>query len=230
MKKNLLLSLLVAASLSAGAQTLEKKARINDDAEAVYHVNRETRSKDGIFAVQNPKTETLWAQGNYKNDERTGNWNFFNKDFQLAMRYNYDQKKVAFINKDELTNVTVKILSNDNEVKNNATAPLPICSMDYYLMTLANSLKSIEDDGKGVNTELVAHVGADGKATYTVSFLINGKKTNEQKLNVLGDKFAIDWVPSMYHNKPIDSEFIVYANITGSQPEFDQTKRLRLDN
>ncbi|MGY4537482.1 hypothetical protein ACVW0P_001901 [Mucilaginibacter sp. UYNi724] len=230
MKKNLLLTILIASGLSAGAQTVEKKVKINNVAEAVYSVNKETRAKDGIFAVQNPTNETLWAQGNYKNDERAGNWNFFNKDFKLAMRYNYDQKKVAFIDQNELNNVSVKVLSDDDAVKNQASAPLPICSMDYYLQTVANSITAINDPDKGDNAEITALVATDGKVTYTVSYLVNGKKTPKQKLIVARDKFAIDWIPSMYKNQPVASEFTVYANITGTTPEFDATKRNRWDN
>jgi hypothetical protein len=229
MKKKILLGLLMAAGLSAGAQTVEKKAKINDIAEAVYNINNETHKKDGIFAVQNLKTEGLWAQGNYKGDERIGNWNFFTKDFKLAMRYNYDKKKLAFLDTTELSNVSVKILSNNEDVKRKASAPLPICSMDYYLQTVANSITSLNDDN-GVNAEITAHISADGKAAYTVSYLVDGKKSSEQKLIVPGDKFAIDWIPSMYNSKPVDSEFTIYATITGTQPEFDQTKRVRWNN
>ncbi|MET3977618.1 hypothetical protein ABIB62_000184 [Mucilaginibacter sp. UYP25] len=34
----------------------------------------------------------------------------------------------------------------------------------------------------------------------------------------------------MYKNQPVASEFTVYANITGTTPEFDATKRTRWDN
>ena len=223
--------MLMAASFSAGAQTIEKKARIDNVSLAVYNVDSRSQEKEGIYAVKNLSNDGLWLQGTYKDDQRAGNWNFFNKDFKLAMRYNYDQKKVAFVDSKALKNVSVTILSNDDKVKNGASAPLPLCSVDYYLQLVANNIYGFSDSKNwGADAEITAHVGTDGNATYSVTYLVDGKKSATQKVNLPKNKFAIEWIPSMYNNKAIESEFTAYVKIAADESVPDQTKRLRWDN
>jgi hypothetical protein len=231
MKNTIFLMMLMAAGLSASAQTSEKKTKIDNISLAVYNVDTKSHEKEGIYAVKNLNNDGLWLQGSYKDGQRTGTWNFFNKDFKLAMRYNYDRKKLAFVDANELKNVSVTVLSDDNNVKNGASAPLPLCSVDYYLQLMANNIYAFSDSKNwGSDAEITAHIGIDGKATYSVTYLVDGKKSEKQKVKQANDKFVIEWIPSMYNNKPVEAEFTAYVKIAPDESVPDQTKRLRWDN
>ncbi|MBD1385612.1 hypothetical protein IDJ75_10015 [Mucilaginibacter rigui] len=231
MKNKIFLMLLMAAGFSANAQTTEKKTKIDNVSLAVYNVDARNNEKEGIYAVKNLSNDGLWLQGIYKDDQRAGTWNFFNKDFKLAMRYNYDQKKLAFVDANTLKNVSVNVLSDDNKIKNGASAPLPICSVDYYLQLLANNIYGFSDSNNwGKDAEITAHIGTDGKATYSVIFMVDGKKSAKQNVKLSNDKFAIEWIPSMYNNKPVEAEFTAYVKIAADESVPDQTKRVRWDN
>ena len=230
MKNKIFLMVLMAAGLSASAQTTEKKSKINNVSMAVYNVDSKSHQKEGIYAVQNLSNDGLWLQGLYKDNQRAGNWNFFNKDFKLAMRYNYDQKKLAFLDDNALKDVSVTILSDDEKVKKDASVPMPLCSVDYYLQLMANSLTAVNSKSGEADAEITAHIGTDGKATYSVIYLVDGKKSAKQKVNVSDDKFAIEWIPSMYDSKPVEAEFTAYVKITGNGSTLDPVRRFRWDN
>jgi hypothetical protein len=230
MKSKIFLMALMASGLSAAAQTAEKKAKINNVSMAVYNVDSKSHQKEGIYAIQNLSNDGLWLQGLYKDDQRAGNWNFFNKDFKLSMRYNYDQKKLAFLDDNALKDVSVTILSDDEKVKKDASVPMPLCSVDYYLQLMANSLTAVNSKSGEADAEITAHVGTDGKATYSVIYLVDGKKSAKQKINLSDDKFVIEWLPSMYDSKPVEAEFTAYVKITGNGSTVDPIRRFRWDN
>ncbi|MBB5396778.1 hypothetical protein [Mucilaginibacter sp. AK015] len=224
--KILLMMTLMVAGLSASAQTAEKKAKITNASEVVYNVNTTNNHKEGVYAIQNLNNNGLWLQGVYKDDQRAGNWNFFNKDFKLFMRYNYDQKKLAFLDEHALDNVIVTILSDEDKVRKDASVPLPLCSVDYYLQLMANNIYAVRDAKyKDMDAEVTARIGTDGKATYTVIYSVNGKKADKQKVTLPDDKFAVEWIPSMYNDKPVESEFTAYLKIQGDEPAVDHMRR-----
>jgi len=231
MKSSIFLALLMAAGLTAGAQSVEKKLKVNDVSQIVYNVDQGTSTKNGPYVVKNLSNDGVWLQGNYKNNARSGNWYFFSKDNKMTLRYNYDQKKLAFVDTAALTNVSVEILSSDEAAKNNASAPLPLCSIDYYLQLMANSIYAINDGrNQGLDAEITATIATDGTASYTVNYVVDKKKTATQRLVVPNNKFAIEWIPSMYNNKPVESKFTVYATMKGNDSISSATRRFRWDN
>lgn len=212
MKKNIFLAVLLAIGVSASAQTVEKTVKLENGAKLVYNVEPGTSTKSGVYALQNTKNEGLWMQGNYKNDNRIGTWYFFDAKNKLTMRYNYDQKKLGYLDTAALNNVSVEVLSTDANVVKNASAPLPLCSMDYYMSLLANKLYS---DNGVADAEITAHVDTEGNATYSVSYVKENKKSPKKKID-LNSKVKLDWIPSMYNGKPVDAEFTVYATVRGA--------------
>jgi len=214
MKRKILFALLTAASLTAGAQTAETKVKLSDSTQLVY-AEANNGNKDGVYYVKNTKKDAVLLQGNYKNDKRIGTWYFFDANNKLTMRYNYDQKKLVYLDEAALKNVAVDIESDDPEVKKSASAPLPLCPIDLYTSYITKKLYAAGNgDNNALDAEITAHVSADGTATYTVSYMgTNNRKVIDQKLNVPEDKFEIEWIPSKYKNQPVDSKFIVYTSV-----------------
>ena len=226
MRNTILTALFIGLGLSASAQTVEKSVKVNSTAKLVYNVDAGSNKKTGIYAIQNLKNDGVWMQGNYKNDERVGTWYFFDAKNKLAMRYNYDQKKLGYIDTTTLTDVNVKVLSGDQEAVKQASAPLPLCSIDYYLTLISNKIYA--SDGP-TDAEITAHVNEDGKATYTVSYLKDNKKSAGKKLVLTDDKAALEWIPSMYNNKPLESEFTIRTTIDNSNV-YSGMRRARWSN
>lgn len=212
MKKNLLFALLMAGSLAAGAQTAETKVKLSDSTQLVY-AEAGNGYKDGVYAVKNTKKDAVLLQGNYKQDKRIGTWYFFDANNKLTMRYNYDQKKLVYLDQDALKNVSVDIESDDADAKTKASAPLPLCPIDLYTSYITKKLYAAGNNADGkLDAEITAHVATDGTATYTVSYMgTNNHKVMNQKLNLPNDKFEIEWIPAKYKNQPIESKFTVYT-------------------
>jgi len=230
MRNTILIALFLGFGFSVSAQTVEKTIKLNNTSKLVYNVDESNNTKSGIYAIQNLKNNGVWLKGNYKNDTRVGLWYFFDSKNKLTMRYNYDQKKLAFIDTAALGAVSVNILSKDPEIVKNASAPLPLCSVDYMVALIAGKLNG----GYGTSVaEITARVDAAGKATYSVSYVKDNKKTDKKKIDFDTNNFWIDWIPSMYNNKPVESEFTVYATLNGSNDSSapaSAVRRFRWDN
>ncbi|MCC8409505.1 hypothetical protein LJ707_11230 [Mucilaginibacter sp. UR6-1] len=219
--KNLILSALLLSSSVAFAQK-EKTLPITYNTQAVFALADDGKTKEGMYAVRNTKDDGAIVQGFYKNGERTGTWYFFDNDKKLALRYNYDSKKILYYDKKQLDNVEVKISSGNDEAKKNASAPLPLCSVDYMASLVLNKVPQILNaPGGEIEVVIDARVGADGKAKYTVAYKTDKGDYEKQaiKLDNDSDKFLVSWIPAAYKGQALDAEFIMvskYNNDTNS--------------
>ncbi|MBK0380322.1 hypothetical protein [Mucilaginibacter segetis] len=227
MKNTLLTALLVGTCLAASAQKEEKHVKLSDTTQLVYAVADNGHTKDGAYYIKNLKNDGLFLKGYYKNDERAGTWYFFNTQNKLTMSYDYNDKKIGYVDPNSLKNIAVNILTKDAEVKEKASVPLPLCPIDYYSSLMAREANIVSE--ADLDAEITAHIDAKGNANYTVRYIKGKQATPEQTLKV-DNKFDIDWVPSMYDNKPIASEFTVYATIKANDRDAYKTRRFRWDN
>ncbi|WP_345213411.1 hypothetical protein [Mucilaginibacter gynuensis] len=210
--KNLLTAFALLATLSATAQT-EKTVKLNDTTQLTYDVASDGKTKEGTYAIKNLKNKGLWVQGHYKADERNGTWYFFNAQNQLTMRYNFDQKKLLYVNDADLKDVSINILNGDADMQKNASAPLPLCPIDYFVALASSKIYAMNVDAGNIDAEITAYVSADGTAKYTVSYKTANGKVEKQKFNINDTKFNVQWLPSTYKDKPVDAEFVVYTSI-----------------
>lgn len=231
MKNRMLLIFLMAVSFYASAQSNEKKVKITTKSELEYTVANDGKTKDGLYYIKNLANNALWLQGHYKNNMRSGTWYFFNSKAQLTMRYNYDQQKLLFIDTSSLHNIAVHVLSEDAAIAKNASAPLPLCPIDYYVSLIGNQIYTSYYDpaNENLTAEVTAHIDTEGKAVYTLAYLNNDKKTAEKVVD-LNVAFPIEWIPSKYGDKAIPSEFTIYANIKSNSTVKDDFRRFRWDN
>jgi len=214
MKSRLIGVALLAASLSASAQTTEKTVSITKTSEVAYSVAPDGKTKDGLYYLKNLNNQGVWIRGSYKDNARAGTWYFFDAKENLTMRYSYDQKKLLYIDPKSLKNVTVHVLSDDQDVAKNASAPLPLCPVDYYANLIGNRIytDNYDSTNDGLTAEITAHVDAAGKAVYTVAYIVKDKKTKETSID-MPPNFPIEWLPSTYKDKAIPSEFVIYAKL-----------------
>lgn len=230
MKSRLFAIALIATGLSASAQTTEKTVGITKSSELAYNVAADGKTKDGLYYLKNLTNKGLWVRGSYKDNARSGTWYFFDGKENLTMRYSYDQKKILYIDPNSLKNVTVHVLSDDADVAKNASAPLPLCPVEYYTALIGNKIYSEGYDpaNDGLTAEITAHIDASGKAMYTVAYLVKDKKTTSTLIQ-MPSNFTIEWLPSTYKDKAIPSEFVIYAKMDKGGDE-NNFRRFRWDN
>ncbi|GAB3923979.1 hypothetical protein [Mucilaginibacter myungsuensis] len=222
MKKQILAIAMLATGLSASAQELEKTAEITKTVQLSYNVAPDGKTKEGLYSLKNLSNKGLWLRGSYANNARSGTWYFFDSKENLAMRYSYDQKKVLFLDPKSLSNVAVKVLSDDEEVAKTASAPIPLCPVELYVSLIGNKVATEYYDkaNEGLVAEITAHIDVNGKATYSVAYQIKDKKTRPIEV-AFTPSFPIEWLPSKLGDKKLPSEFTVFAKVDEAKDEYN---------
>jgi len=170
---------------------------------------------NGLYSIDKDGVNVL--RGNYVDDKRVGNWYLFNKDKSLFARYNYDAKKLLFVDEKMLALATINVKSGNDDINNKASVSFPLISLEQYfplLGRLADAAVPVSDTYKldQNSVYIIAKVAADGHADYFVNYILKGDK-KEYKLNVDNEPFRIDWIVSAYEGKTYPSEFIIKAKL-----------------
>jgi len=210
--KSILTSVSIIAILGfSGMLLLEKKTTLSDFSTLTYNVG-EDKKLDGPYTVESPEKKT-WLRGSYKGDNRSGNWYCFNSSGRVFLRYNYDQKKLVQLDTTAMKNVQVNILVESVEAKENASIPVPICSMDQYMSLFGSQIARIFDKevnlpSNEIEMAVVASLDTKDRVSYKLEYNL-GKTTFSAPLKMQETKFDLAWVPASYNGKSIPSEFIV---------------------
>ncbi|RZK18776.1 MAG: hypothetical protein EOO86_09295 [Pedobacter sp.] len=212
-----LITLLVCISLGAlkvDAQTLrQEKMNLPDGSRLTYQTI--SGKLNGIYSIDKDGLNVL--RGNYVNEKRVGNWYLFNRDKSLFARYNYDAKKLLFVDDKMLALATINVKSGSDDINNKASVSFPLISMEQYfpiVSRMAETAVPASDTYKldQNSVYVIAKVATDGHADYYVNYEIKGDK-KEYKIKVDNDPFIIDWVVSSYEGKTYPSEFIVKTKL-----------------
>ncbi|QKJ31398.1 hypothetical protein HQ865_17050 [Mucilaginibacter mali] len=232
MKHQVLVAAMLAVCVSASAQTQEKKVALTKHAELNYTVANDGKTKEGLYSVKNTDNNGVLVRGSYKDGNRAGTWYFFDSKEQLTMRYNYDQKKVLYLDAKALDNVKVNVLSDDATIVKDASVPLPLCPVDFYVTLIGKEIATNYNDptNEGVTAEITAHIDEKGKAVYTLAYVYGKNKKSTPKVIGLNAAFPVEWVPSTYKDKTIPSEFTVYAKIESANSSDDNYRRFNWAN
>lgn len=212
MKKVITVLLLAASFNSYGQIQKEKRILLPDSSTLSYLMVQDKLS--GLYVIK--KGDIELARGNYVDGKRVGNWYFFNFDKTLFLRYNYDGKKLLFVDNKTLAMASVDVKIEKTDVKQAASIPIPIFSLEQYLVLAARAAKvAVPSDhrSKLENKEVsfVANVLKNGSAQYMLKYEIKGKPF-EIKLN-LGEQVLIEWIPSSLDGTDYDAEFIIKSKI-----------------
>lgn len=193
----------------------QKNATLSDHTKLVYSLNN-AKQLNGIYAVQKDSNEVL-LRGMYKDNARTGNWYAFNNNGAVFMRYNYDLKKLLFLDTTSINRLKVEILTADPEIKEKASIPVPISSIDQYISLLGSELKRmVLTENKNADgilvADLISNIDKNGKVKYEAKYDADG--ISVIKRLIINEKdFKIDWIPSTYNGVTYASQFSVKAKI-----------------
>lgn len=208
--KAVLYPILITGALVASIVNPEQKTKIlNDNSRLTYNVN-EKNKLDGAYFVENTD-KNIWIRGSYKDQKRTGNWYAFNSDKTVFMRYNYDLKKILALDTIALKKAEITITDKNDEYAKNASAPLPICSIDQYSSLLVEAAKvSFPKENiiynKPFDITITAIIKSEKDVAYTASYMFQGRNFIFN-INPKNIDFDIDWIPSSYNGKDVEAEF-----------------------
>jgi len=220
MKTKIYLAIVFTLSSYCVAQAQEQKTiPLSDQTKVVYAIN-DSKKLDGPYSIVKDE-DKVFLRGLYKNNERSGNWYAFNDNGKVFLRYNYDLKKLVFLDTLSINRLTVDVKTTDPKIKENASIPIPIASVDQYISLLGTELKRlILKDNKSadgtLDVDLITRIDKSGKPTYEASYKADG--LDVVKRLVISEKaFDLDWIPASYNGQNYDSVFSVKARIDFTQ-------------
>lgn len=195
------------------AEITQKTKVLADDSRLTYNVS-EKNKLEGAYFIENTNRD-IWIRGTYKDNQRVGNWYAFNNDKTISLRYNYDLKKILFL--DTIALKRAEITITDEKAAGNGSIVLPICSIDQYLSILKEAAKSSFPKeqiiyNKQIPIEIIATVKSSNDVIYTVSYKVN-EKMYAFDINNKNIDFDIEWIPSTYNGKNLEAEFSVKSSL-----------------
>lgn len=227
--KKFVLALIMFLNLSSFAQEelKEKTKELTGNAILVYHFNNE-KQINGAYYVKNITNKGVWLKGNYKANQPAGSWYFFNSENKLMLRYNFDDKKVFYLDPNFYNSSKINILSLDEKVKKNASVPIPLFPIDL-LLEIAGKNGEIVDkivNKETINTlKFITNIGEDGIATYDLKTMDD--KILLRNINLKIKDFPMDWVASNYQGQPISSQLEIILNVNDRSGVDNSGRRVR---
>jgi len=219
-------TLIVTTALILSVDGTQKTALLSDQSKLTYTIT-DNKTLNGAYILSTPD-DKMSLRGAYKDGVRVGNWYAFNPDGSIFLRYNYDLKKLISIDTVAIGHARFTIAGANEEVKNAATIPVPICSIEQYMSIVGSEFeRKIRQENKSVdgsiNADLTATVDANGRARYTAFYVIEGVKTSK-KIIVNEKMFDLEWIPATYKGEKLAGTFTVNMDVN-FRP--DLTKRQR---
>ncbi|AZI24811.1 MAG: hypothetical protein ABWZ79_14840 [Pedobacter agri] len=194
----------------------QKTSVLSDQTKVVYAMN-DSKKIEGVYSVLKEE-DKVFLRGAYKDNVRTGNWYAFNDDGKVFLRYNYDLKKLLFLDTTSINRLKVEIDAKDPEVKEKASIPVPITSIDQYISLLGTELKRmVKTENKNADgtleADLITKIDKNGRANYQAQYVADGILVTK-KLVISEKGFDIDWIPSSYKGVNYAATFSVKARIS----------------
>lgn len=214
-----LITVAILSTLQICKAQEQKTSTLSDQTKVVYAMN-DSKKLNGAYAVVKNDDE-IFLRGVYKDNTRSGNWYAFNNDGKVFLRYNYDLKKLVFLDTTSISRLKVEVIAADPVIKEKASIPVPIASIDQYISLLGTELKRVilkenkSADGT-LDADLITNIDKDGKATYEAKYTADGIPVTK-RLIISEKAFDIDWIPSSYNGINYASVFSVKARIDFAQ-------------
>jgi hypothetical protein len=216
MKKSILSGIAILLTLGlANAQTpKERKKVLFEDTELIYTVT-DKNEKNGPVFIKDSKKGKTYLKGLNAQDKPSGKWYFYNEDGTLESHYNFDLKKLLYIDSAYLKKIEVAILDKDPEIVQNASIPTLLYPSHLFLKLIANDVQIPNADFAGKNQlpiKLTVIIQANGDTEYYIEYAVGNLFT--KKKVVLTTKFLDTiWIPSHYKNINIKSSFTINTSI-----------------
>jgi hypothetical protein len=202
------------------SQAQEQKTSVLSDQTKVVYAMNDAKKIEGVYSVLK-NDDKVFLRGVYKDNTRSGNWYAFNDNGNVFLRYNYDLKKLLYLDTVSINRLKVEIKADDPEIKEKASIPVPISSIDQYISLLGTELKRVilkenkSADGT-LDADLITNIDKNGKANYEASYTVDGIPVTK-RLIISEKAFDIDWIPSSYKGTNYASVFSVKARIDFAQ-------------
>lgn len=224
---NILLSTSLVLGLAASIFFYtEKTGKLVDESKVTYNIN-ENKKLEGAFKIEDA-ANVLRLRGSYIADKRSGDWYCFDAKGKMVLRYNYTVGKLLSLEQGDLTTLDIKVLDKNTEVANNASIPIPICSIDQYKTILIEELKD-QLPGKekagiiDVTAEIIAMIDGNGSAKYVALYAVNGVE-NKVVIYLKDKLFDLEWLPAKYNGKTYKSE-VKFSTSFQIDPSTSSSKR-----
>lgn len=221
MKKIAKFYLVVACcAISNYVQAQEQKMLfLSDETKVVYALN-DSKKLNGAYSVMKD-ADKVFLRGLYKDNARVGNWYAFNENGNVFLRYNYDLKKLVYLDTTSINRLKVEIDAASPEVKKEASIPVPIASIDQYISLLGSELRRMilrenkNADGS-LDADLITNIDKNGKPSYSATYLVDGILVTK-RLVIAEKNFNIDWIPASFNGTQYSSSFAVKTRIEFSE-------------
>lgn len=206
--KSLITFTLVTGLVSGVFSIIEKSGRLVDQSKVSYNLS-DDKTFHGAFEIKDVKDITR-LRGSYTNNSRSGNWYCFDTDGKMVLRYNYDLKKLVSLDQEQLSGLTITVIDKNSDVSNNASAPIPICSIDQLKKIVEEQLKNdmpakLKAEGGKVSANFIIKVNPEGEAKYFAEYVF--KEVSYTTMVFVKNKiFQIDWLPATFEGKAYKSE------------------------
>jgi TonB family protein len=214
MKQNVkfisIILLVFSTSLSSISQDL-KKARnrpMPDVVEEYFVLKSDPNIKEGPYKLK--IDNTVYLIGSYSNNQRSGTWQIFRSENEIAFKYNYDTKQITCINqnlnldpKDPTSHVAL-YLGGDHYF---------LCQIGNQAM-LPNGLEKIMTSGR-YNSTVTFSIDPQG---HPIDFKIL-KSSNVPELDAKAIQFVksiatsdLGFIPGQLKGKYVDMPWMVPVN------------------
>lgn len=191
----------------AQTEQKEKKKLLDDDTELVY--TAKGNDKEGPVLIKDVKTNKIFLKGMHTANKPSGKWYFYNESGNLESYYNYDQKKLLYIDSAFLNKIQVTIKSQDKEAVEKASIPILLYPSALLVKQITNDINIPASEFTG-RTEIPLRISAiikpNGHVDYVASYT-SGKKQINLPFEPTNKEFEKIFIPAQYNGKAIESVF-----------------------
>ncbi len=198
------------------AEQKEKKVALDETTEVVYHLAA-NGLKNGPVLIKDTKTNAIYLKGAHTNDAPSGKWYFYNEKGQLESYYNFDQKKLLYIDSAYLKKINIVINSRDKNAVQEASIPIPLYPSSLFLKLIAKNIDIPNehfDNQKELPITVKATINTNGQATYAAMYRYNNIVI-EKPIRLNDMVMKILWIPAKYKDNPVQSIFAMDTKLDG---------------
>lgn len=226
--KRIMLSGIVILLISGivNAQTpKEKKKVIDENTEFIYTVTDKNEKNGAVYIIDTKQNKT-YLKGTNTNNQPAGKWYFYNEDGTLESHYNFDLKKLLYIDSAYLKKIEVGIIDKNQEVVQNASIPILLYPSHLLLKQISHDVQIPSEDFNGQSSlavKLKASIQVNGDVEYFVEYM-TGKKLVERKVVLTTKELAHIWIPAQYKGKSIKSSFAINTSLSNDESKVGHRK------
>jgi len=180
----------------------------------IFTIDKKSKLRIGEYLKIDTKSSDTLILGTYKDDLKTGIWNYNSKDSKPWISYDYDKKVLSRLSDQISKSDSFSIRKNDTFISEKVDSPpLYIGYKDEVMNTLGSNIRppvQILETGKPVVAVASFVVDIKGN-TKGFQILKTSSKDINSSIFEAFKKLDGEWSPAIFNGQPVDSEvFIVF--------------------